>query len=235
MSTDAGRFLSTVLRRVILPLALLTAVMIGLGLLVTKSLVHTWPFTVEDQVNRTLFADRNPAWDTVTNAICILSNTPLIIAVSALVAGVMWLVYRRWREPLFIITVVSASSLVFLLTTLVIGRQRPAVPHLDVSPPTSSFPSGHVASSLALYGGLALVLTLHARRKASKARWWLVLFAIPVAVAISRLYRGMHHPSDVIASFVVGLSCLWMMRRAILQPATEPSAAVHARGVSEEM
>jgi membrane-associated phospholipid phosphatase len=235
MSTDAGRFLSTALRRVILPLALLTAVMISLGLLITKSLAHTWPFTIEDQVNRTLFADRNLTWDTVTNAICILANTPLIIAVTALAAGAMWLVYKRWREPLFIVAVVSASSLVFLLTTLAIERQRPAVPRLDVSPPTSSFPSGHVASSLALYGGIALVLTLPARRKAPKARWWLALFAIPVAVAISRVYRGMHHPSDVIASFVVGLSCLWMMRGAILQPATEPSAAVHARSVSGEM
>jgi undecaprenyl-diphosphatase len=225
MSTDTRRFLSIALRRIILPIALLTAVMISLGLLITKSLVHTWPFTIEDQVNRTLFADRTPIWDIVTNAICVLANTPVIIAVTALVAGVMWIAYKRWREPLFIVAVVSAASLVFLLTTLVIGRQRPAVPHLDVSPPTSSFPSGHVATSIALYGGIALVLTLSARRKASRALWWLALFAIPVAVAISRLYRGMHHPSDVIASFVVGLSCLWMMRRAILQHATEPDAA----------
>jgi undecaprenyl-diphosphatase len=227
MSTESGRFLSTALRRVILPLALLTAVMISLGLLITKSLVYTWPFTIEDQVNRTLFADRTPTWDIVTNAICILANTPVIIAVTTLAAGAMWLIYKRWREPLFIVAVVSASSLVFLLTTLAIERQRPAVPHLDVSPPTSSFPSGHVTSSLGLYGGIVLVVALHARRTAARALWWIVLFAIPVAVAISRLYRGMHHPSDVIGSFVVGLSCLWMMRRAILQDATEPSAAAH--------
>jgi hypothetical protein len=106
MSTDARRFLSIALRRIILPIALLTAVMISLGLLITKSLVHTWPFTIEDQVNRTLFADRTPIWDIVTNAICVLANTPVIIAVTAFVAGVMWIAYKRWREPLFIVAVV---------------------------------------------------------------------------------------------------------------------------------
>jgi undecaprenyl-diphosphatase len=39
---------------------------------------------------------------------------------------------------------------------------------------------------------------------------------VPVAVATSRLYRGMHHPSDVTASFLNGALCIWIMSRAIL-------------------
>ncbi|ADL49401.1 hypothetical protein [Micromonospora aurantiaca (nom. illeg.)] len=49
-----------VTRRVLLPLALLFALMVGLGLLVTRVLARTWPFTVEDTVNRELAGDRTP-------------------------------------------------------------------------------------------------------------------------------------------------------------------------------
>ncbi len=57
---------------------------------------------------------------------------------------------RRWREPLFLCAAVTAQAVVFYLTTLVIDRRRPVVRHLDDSPPTSSFPSGHTSASVAL-------------------------------------------------------------------------------------
>jgi undecaprenyl-diphosphatase len=49
-----------------------------------------------------------------------------------------------------------------------------------------------------------VVLFLHARGRVRAAAWWVVLLLVPVAVAISRVYRGMHYPSDVAAAFLVG-------------------------------
>jgi undecaprenyl-diphosphatase len=82
-----------------------------------------------------------------------------------------------------------------------------------------SFFSGHTSAAVALYCGIAVVLARHSRRRAHAAAWWVMLLFIPVAVAICRVYRGMHYPSDVAASFIVGLGCLWIMRRAVLTPA----------------
>ena len=48
---------------------------------------------------------------------------------------------------------------------------------------------------------------------------FLVTRVIPVAVAISRVYRGTHNPSDVTASFIAGWGCLWILQRAMLGPA----------------
>ena len=87
---------------------------------------------------------------------------------------------------------------------------------MDVSPPTSSFPSGHTSASVALYLGIALLLVLRARDGRMKATWWTLLVLVPVGVAMTRMYRGMHHPSDVVASFLNGGVCVLIMARAVL-------------------
>jgi len=189
--------------------------MIGLGLLVTKIWNDVWPFTVEDEVNRGLAGARAGFWDGVTWFFSGVGNTPVIIAVTALVAIVLRLRLHRWREPLYLCAAVSAQAIVFLFTTLAIDRVRPKVSHMDESPPTSSFPSGHTSAAVALYVGLALVLALLVRRTWVKVLCW-ALILVPVAVAVSRLYRGMHHPSDVIASFLNGTACILIMARGVL-------------------
>jgi len=209
-----------VLKRVLLPVALLLGVMIALGLLVTKVMMHVWPLTVEDSVNREFERDRTPEANAVSSFFSTLADTPVIIAVTALPALVLRLTLKRWREPIFLCAAVTAQAIVFFLTTLVIDRHRPAVGHLDSSPPTSSFPSGHTSASVALYVGLALVLSLLVHRTGLKAACWLLLL-VPIGVALSRMYRGMHHPTDVMASFLNGTVCVWVMARAFLHRGAE--------------
>lgn len=193
--------------KVLLAFAVLFALMVGLGLLVTRALAHVAPLSSEDGVNRTLAADRTPTGNTLTAVATFVANTSTIITVMVLVAIVFRLVFKRWRESVFLVLVVSGQALVFMLTTLVISRKRPAVLHLDASPPTSSFPSGHTGAATALFVGIAVVLALHTVH--SRRRWLRPLLVglallVPVAVAFSRLYRGMHHPSDVVGAYVNG-------------------------------
>ncbi|WP_431892353.1 phosphatase PAP2 family protein [Micromonospora haikouensis] len=203
-------------KRVLLPVALLLSVMVLLGVLVTRVFAHTWPLTVEDAVNRELAADRTASWNNVSLVFSTLASTQLIVLVTAIVAVVLRLVLHRWREPLFLCAAVTAQALVFLLTTMAIDRSRPAVEHMDVSPPTSSFPSGHTSAAVALYVGIAVLLALRARSTPAKVAWWALLVLVPVGVALTRMYRGMHHPSDVLASFLNGGTCVVIMARAVL-------------------
>jgi PAP2 superfamily len=194
-------------------------VMIGLGLLITKVAEHVWPFTVEDGVDRYFAAHRTSGWSLATHIVSDVAETPSIIAATAIAALIIWLVLRSWREPAFLIAAVAAQALVFLVTTLAIERQRPKVHRLDISPPTSSFPSGHTSAAMALYGGIALIIALHLRRRSSALAWWpALLLLIPVAVATARMYRGMHHPSDVTASLLNGAVCVAVCAWAILAP-----------------
>jgi membrane-associated phospholipid phosphatase len=216
--------LATVLRqaavRVVLPVLVLYGVLVALGLLVTRALPDVWPLSVEDGVNRGLEAHRTGGRNDLSLVFSTIASTPAIIAVTAVAAVVLWFVLRRWREPLFLIAAVSAQAVIFLFTTLAIDRQRPEVERMDGSLPTSSFPSGHTSAAVALYCGLALLLARAAGRPSTRAAWWALLVLVPVGVAMTRMYRGMHHPSDVIASFLNGATCLYIMARGILDRAT---------------
>ena len=69
----------------------------------------------------------------------------------------LWL--GRWEGVRHGVPVAILGELfVFLLVTNTVGRPRPPVPRLDQAPPTSSFPSGHTAAAVALYGCIALVV-----------------------------------------------------------------------------
>jgi membrane-associated phospholipid phosphatase len=205
-----------IVRRVLLPVSLLFGVMVLLGVLVTRVFARTWPFTVEDAVNREFAGDRTGGWNDVSLVFSTLASTQMIVVVTVLVALALRLWLKRWREPLFLCAAVTAQALVFLLTTMVIDRQRPAVEHMDTSPPTSSFPSGHTSAAVALYVGIAVLMALRARSTGAKVAWWTLLLMVPVGVALTRMYRGMHHPSDVAASFLNGGTCVAIMARAVL-------------------
>ncbi|WP_345569491.1 phosphatase PAP2 family protein [Nonomuraea rosea] len=189
---------------------LMAGVTYGAGLLILA-----WP-TGEAAVSRDLAADRTSLWNTYTDFGSSLSDTPYIVALTAVAAIVFRLVYKRWRESIFMIAAVWSQSLIFLATTTPVGRHRPPVQHIDPAPPTSSFPSGHVSAAVAFYCGLALVLTTHVRNRALQVVIWVLAVGAPLVVAFSRLYRGMHFLSDVMWGLLLGAGCVVMAARAIL-------------------
>ncbi|WP_328923364.1 diacylglycerol kinase family protein [Streptomyces sp. NBC_00190] len=205
------------LRLLLLPLQ--AASVAGLGLLITGPLADRWPFSAEDGVNRFVAARRDDIATTFSDWLSLFAGTQSVIALTLVCTVALLLVPRvpRRREAAFLAGTVAAQSAVFLLVTLVVERSRPEVPHLDAAPPTSSFPSGHVGASVALFGGLAV---LAAGRLRGARRHLVVggLLLIPVAVAASRVYRGMHHPSDVVAGLLNGACTLLVVGYAVLLP-----------------
>jgi membrane-associated phospholipid phosphatase len=142
-----------------------------------------------------------------------LGMTEVIVALELLAVFVLGII-RRWRDAAFLVCAVTLEASVALTTSIVIDRPRPHVIRLDDVPPTKSFPSGHTAAAIALYVGLAIILTPHVRQAAVRASIWLFAVTIPVFVGISRVYRGMHHATDVFGSVILGslaLGTAWLM------------------------
>ncbi len=205
--------------RVVLALAVLYGVLVGLGLLLTRVFDKSAFLQNEEELNEALADSRTETLNDLTHVFSGLGNTGAIIGALVVVAIGLRVATKRWAPSLFLVTAVSAQALVFLLVTLTIDRQRPDVKPLDVSPPTSSFPSGHTGASLALFLGSALLVWLYVRRQWLRILLLLVLVAVPVLVAYARLYRGMHHPSDLIGSLVNASACITVAARNILWPA----------------
>jgi undecaprenyl-diphosphatase len=90
----------------------------------------------------------------------------------------------------------------------VVHEHRPRVARLESLPVNASYPSGHTAASIAVYGGIVLLLTSRITNPAFRACAWTVAVAIPIFVALSRMYRGMHYPLDVTGGALLGIAAL---------------------------
>lgn len=200
---------------------LVEAFLLGLGLLVTRVLGHSWLHRDEVTFEGDVARHRDPLWNSITHYGTVLGATNTVIALTAVGCVVLAVGGHDPRLPAFLALGVAGETALFLGASFVIGRLRPAIPHLDAAPPTSSFPSGHTAASVALWCGLAFGLAR--TRPVHPLRWLSVVLAValPLFVLASRLYRGRHWPTDVAASVV--FTVLWLLLlRAVLLPAGVP-------------
>jgi membrane-associated phospholipid phosphatase len=182
--------------------------MCGVGYLLTHPLTEAGFTHWEGGLDRWFAGHRTPGWNRVTNAASVAGDTPAAIGMSVLAFVVLRVVLHRWREALLLAVSMVGEVAIFAATAAIVGRHRPTVKHLDGSPPTSSFPSGHTAASTTLYGVLAVIVMIYAGRALWRALAVTLAGLIVVSIGLSRLYRGMHYPSDVAGGILLGL--LWI-------------------------
>ena len=129
---------------------------------------------------------------------------PILVGLLA----VAFAIRRHWVLAGFAIFGVALESATYRTTVQFVDRERPDVPRLEDLPPDHSFPSGHVAASIVVYSGLALLLTSRMSSRRGRALVWAIAVTIPFVVAAARMYRGMHHPLDMLAGVVIGIAAL---------------------------
>lgn len=209
---EAGRDLAV---RVLLPVTLWWLVVLATGWALTDGPLKDLA-TSEEKVNTSLASSRTSLLNNITLFFSWTGATVSIVGLCLVVVALVWWRTRQWWYAVVPLIAISAQALVFFFTTLLIDRERPDVEKLDDSPPTSSFPSGHTGAATGLYFTLAL-MALRIRQPALRAVVVVVCLLIPFLVATARLYRGMHHLSDISVAIVNGLlACLlawnWLRR-----------------------
>ena len=206
-STPAGRDVRRdLLRRAVAPAVALWLAVVGAGTVIVGPLGDP---PAEDAVIQQLGETRTPLLDTLTSLWSNIGATEFIIAACLAAVGVLWWRTRQWWFAVVPAIAVSVQALVFVTAAAVVQRRRPDAEPLDIAPPTSSYPSGHVGASTAFYLTLALVCA-RIRHPVLRAGATAVCLLVPVLVGYARLYRGMHHVSDVVAGAVVGVVCAWL-------------------------
>ncbi|SDY39237.1 undecaprenyl-diphosphatase [Micromonospora pattaloongensis] len=194
---------------------LIFGVLFGFGMLVSYHADGTFVATLDAVVPRWLAEQRTPSLDEVSWYWSKAGDTHAILFVSLVACPLMLALWRRWRPVLFLVLAMFGELSLFLATARAVDRPRPPVEHLDGKLPTAAFPSGHIAATMCLYVALAVLVMGHTNRW---WRWLTVAAAVvmPVGVALSRMYRGMHHPSDfagaaLLTAMLIGL--LWWVIR----------------------
>jgi undecaprenyl-diphosphatase len=203
---------------VLLAFVAVEALLLGLGLLVTRVLAHSSLHGEEAAFEQEVAAHRTPWWNHVTSFGTALGATNTVIALTAVACLVLALRGHGPRLPTFLAVAVAGETTLFLLASIAVHRMRPTIPHLDGAPPTSSFPSGHTAAAVALWCGIALGLARTHPGHPLRVLSWVLAVVLPAFVMSSRLYRGMHWPTDVAASVVFTLAWLFLLRTVLLPP-----------------
>lgn len=155
-------------------------------------------------------ANATPARDTFFLLFTQLGRTWVIVPF-CLFVGLYLLVRRLPLQSLFWPVATFGAMLIPVPCKLLFGRPRPALWTPITPEPTLSFPSGHATSSMAVASALVILLW------PTKWRWLALLggAAFTLCVGLSRIYLGVHFPSDVLAGWCVGLA--WVLGvRAVL-------------------
>lgn len=130
-----------------------------------------------------------------------------------LLTAYFFLRHRSWKfiaQTVLVLILASASN---VMLKDVVNRERPTIEHL-VQVTTLSYPSGHAMSAMGFYGFLLFLVARYRINLLLKVSLIIVLCFMIIAIGISRIYLGVHFPSDVLAGFIGGL--IWVAFCTIL-------------------
>jgi len=150
---------------------------------------------------------RSDGLTTVARGVTHLGD-PAVVAGVAIVCTV-WLIFARHRSfGLLVVGSMVGAAITSTVTKAVVGRPRPPETLWLTRASGAAFPSGHATQSVACYGALAVVGWVLVRRSSARAALAFGAVVIAAAVGASRVYLGVHWPSDVLCGWAVAM--LWL-------------------------
>lgn len=192
--------------------------------------VNRWEPSFDDGVPRWLQTFRTESLDHLSWLASKAGDTHAILIISLIFCPLALALWRQWRPIVFLALTMVGELTLFLCAAAAVGRPRPSVEQLDGQMPTSSFPSGHIAATMCLWVAIAIIVFARVRQP---WRWVFPALAVlmPAIVALSRMYRGMHHPTDVLGATLLTaawIGVLWWVIRPNAHAGTVSEAAAEA-------
>jgi undecaprenyl-diphosphatase len=147
---------------------------------------------------------RGPAWLVGAVRDFTALGSAAVLSLLTIAVSLYYFLQRRWRTGLFILVTTTLGWGLMEWIKVTYARPRPAiVPHL-VTELSYSFPSGHAKMSAVVYLTLGALLAQRSRRKRVKVFWIGLTALLTLLIGCTRVYLGVHHPSDVVAGWAAG-------------------------------
>ena len=161
----------------------------------------------DERVLQWFQSHRTPLLDKIMVEITTLGGGVVLVMIVLVAAVFLWQTQHRWSVYLLLLGVLGGKLLNTILKQF-FSRDRPSVVEWVTDVHSASFPSGHSMSSMVVYGSIAYLVGRLDYRPALRHSIWALAAVVILLIGISRMYLGVHYPSDVIAGFLGGLAWL---------------------------
>ena len=150
---------------------------------------------------------RTPKSNALMLAVTDLGQWQVVLLGTLLTAAVLWL-QQRWYQLIGLLLSVGGGEALVWLIKHAIARPRPPLTSALLPEDSFSFPSGHAFVALAFYGFLVYLVVRSARRRWHAALAVAFGLLLVLAIGWSRIYLGVHWPSDILGSYALGVAWL---------------------------
>jgi undecaprenyl-diphosphatase len=168
----------------------------------------------DEAVLRWFQSHRSPGLTRVAMEVTALGSGSVIIMVVLLASVFLWLTKHKWSVYVLMLVVFGGK----LLNTLLkggFGRERPSIVESITDVSSQSFPSGHAMSSIVAYGSIAYLIGRLEPSKRLRYTIWAVAILLVLAIGATRMYLGVHYPSDIIGGYVAGAAWIFVVAASI--------------------
>ena len=183
-----------------------------------------------------------PWWSgEVARDITALGGATVVILMTCLVVGYL-LLRRAYGATLLVVVAITGGYILSNTLKTLFARPRPSVvPHLS-EVVSASFPSGHSMVSSVVYLTLGVLLARTVARRVERIYFIVASILLTVLIGLSRVYLGVHYPTDVLAGWSAGMAwallcwmvAYWLQRRGTLRTAAAADADIEARSAKDD-
>lgn len=175
-----------------------------LGFLLVASVVATeWFLAWDAEIVGWVSTQRRVA---LTRVMLVLTGLgePWLLGVLVSLVIILLLFYRHWTEAGMLLLTGGGAIVLTETVKAVYGRVRPDVGPGPIALTTYSFPSGHAVGAMVCYGALLALVLGYVEHKSYRVGLLLFTTLLIFAIGVSRVYLGVHFPSDVLGGFLLG-------------------------------
>ncbi|WML46028.1 phosphatase PAP2 family protein [Neobacillus sp. PS3-40] len=149
----------------------------------------------------------SPTLTSTMKVFTFIGSSKTIIILSVLILFFLYKVLKHRSELILFLAVIGGANILFFSLKLFFHRARPDL-HRLIEVSGYSFPSGHATNAFALYGIFAFLLWRHIPTRLGRTVLILISIVMILSIGVSRIYLGVHYPSDVIAGYFI--SGFWL-------------------------
>lgn len=175
------------------------------GLAVTNWLQPSALGEREIDLNEWFAQQRTESRTTVAHWGSVPSDTVVILGLMVAVLIAVPILWRRWHGWAFLVGALALQAAVYQTSNTIVGRPRPPVEQLE-QVINNAFPSGHTGAGVTFYLGLLIIASWHTVSRSRLAVLGVVALLVPLIIAISRLYLGVHYLTDILAGALLGIT-----------------------------